>query len=109
MSFRETELTIRDRVFRADEFRKEYGIDVSIYGKMYNDEKWNFDKVTLNFLSNGKKFELIEHYNEGDDNSTKFVELIYRNNDDELITNVYSRFVDAERDMARIMKEYTER
>lgn len=56
-------------------FKDAYGVDTKIKSTTYNDEKWNWDMVVLNFRDTlGKNYGLVEYFKPGEDNSTDHVD-----------------------------------
>lgn len=99
-------VTVKERDhLREKSFKDAYGLDTKIHVTSYNDDNWNWDMVAINFIdTHDRKYSLIEHFKEGDDNSTKFVILEY-SKDDSFKQERFERFIEAELAMVQLMKE----
>lgn len=63
-------------------FKDAYGLDTKIRVTTYNDEKWDWDMVVLNFRDSlGKNYGLIEYFKPGKDNSTDHVDLEFEDSE----------------------------
>lgn len=89
---------------REANFKDVYGISAKIWVTNYNDEKWNWDMCVLNFKDElGKNYGLVEYFKEGEDNGTKTVIFEYESKLG-FHKKEFDRFIDAEKEMVKIMK-----
>lgn len=94
-------------------FKDAYKLNAKIRTTTYNDERWNWDMVVLNFTDDlDKHYGLIEYFKEGDDNSTDHVDFEYEDKDgnwkverfDKKNTERGKIYVTAELAMVRLMQ-----
>ena len=88
-------------------FKNAYGFALkSMSGFTFNDEDWNWNKVIQKYTDKlGKNYGLIEHFKEGQDNSTDFVWLEYEDKEGKFCQEKFERFVDAEKAMVELMEK----
>lgn len=85
-------------------FKDTYGLDSTIFVTNYNDENWDWDKAVLEFVdSKNRKYGLIEHFNDGSDNDTNYVELVYQQNGEPEV-ETFDRYIDAELQLVELMR-----
>lgn len=91
---------------REQNFKDAYGISVQIYVTNFNDEKWNWDKVVLNFIDSlGKNYGLIEHFKEGDDNSTRVAVFEWEDKKGMMQSEPFTTVLEAELALVELMKK----
>jgi len=91
---------------REKNFKDAYGIDAKIFVTNFNDEKWNWDKVVLNFIDSlGKNYGLIEHFHAGDDNSTRVVIFEYADKAGNMKEEPFVTCLGAEQAMVELMRK----
>jgi len=87
--------------YRELVFEEAFGIKSDIIVTNENTQDWNWVKVIMNFKTDVGNYGLIEYFKDGKDNSTNYVVL----EDEGKEIGRYKRFVDAEVEMVRLIKE----
>lgn len=105
---------VNDRdLMKESLFKEAYDLRVMIKSTTYNDEKWNWDMVVLNFRDTlGKNYGLVEYFKPGADNSTDHVDFEFEDKEgnwkvirfDETNSEKGSIFFAAETEMKEMMQ-----
>ena len=111
-------MSVHEKLINRDHMKEKlffdaYGVHVKIKTMTFNDTNWNWDKVILSFIDEGgHNYGLIEHFKEGNDNSTNYVNLEHEDKNGNLVTKRFdennakmgSIFVTAEKELVSLMK-----
>lgn len=94
---------------RERNFRDVYGLTAKIEVTNFNDEQWNWDMVILNFTdTSGKKYGLIEHFKDADDNGTKHAIFEWEDRQGTFHQEKYPTFLEAEQELVKLMRRRLE-
>ncbi len=92
---------LRERLFKDT-----YGLSVKIHTTEHNDENWNWDLCAITFVDSlGNNYNLIEHFKEGNDNSTDFVLFEYQDPQSVFKQERFVTFIEAELALVGLMKQ----